>query len=207
MNRNERFVITINRQFGTGGHEIGMEIARRLGIKLIDRQILKAIAEKFNITEDEASKIEEQRTSWWDDFAQFYQGFVTKNEYAATASDITPRRLFAAQSLAMRQIAAQESCVIIGRCAFDVFRETPNALKIFLYSSMKHRIARVIKKYNVSESDALEMIMDNDYMRETYTKTFTGRDWYDCRNYDIALDIGKFGVNGAVDFLLKFIDE
>ena len=78
---------------------------------------------------------------------------------------------------------------------------------MFLHSNLDRRIDRVMERYGVDEEKARILIEDNDYTRELYTKTFTGRDWYDCRNYDIALDVSKFGVNGAVDFLMRFIDE
>ena len=91
--------------------------------------------------------------------------------------------------------------------SFDVFKAHPNKLRIFLHSSLDRRIARIMERYDVDEEKARILIEDNDYTRELYTKTFTGKDWYDSRNYDIALDVTKFGVNGAVDFLMRFIDE
>ena len=207
MDRNENFVITINRQFGTGGHAIGAALAERLGVKLIDKQILKAVAEKFNLTEREAEDLEARRPSWWEDFSHFYQSFVVMNEYWVTGSDITSRQLFYAQAETMKRIAQEESCVVIGRCSFNVFAEHPNRLSIFLHSPIERRVHRVMERYNVDEEKARLIIENNDYTREVYTKTFTGKDWYDARNYDVALDVTKFGVNGAVDFLLKFIEE
>ena len=103
-------------------------------------------------------------------------------------------------------IAAEESCIIIGRCGFDIFRNHPNALKIFIHSSLDCRKRRIAEKYDLDEQAAAAMVVDNDYSRELYTKTFTGSDWTDARNYDISLDVRKFGVNGAVDFLMKAIE-
>ena len=207
MDRNENFVITINRQFGTGGHAIGAALAERLGVKLIDKQVLKAVAEKFNLTEREAEDLEARRPSWWEDFSHFYQSFVVMNKYQAIGRDITSRQLFYAQAEAMKRIAHEESCVVIGRCGFNVFSEHPNRLSIFLHSPIRRRVIRIMDRYHVDEEKARLMIEDNDYTREIYTKIFTGKDRYDTRNYDLALDVTKFGINGAVDFLLKFIDE
>ena len=207
MDKSERFVITVNRQFGTGGHEIGAELARRLGVKLIDKQILQAVARKFNLTESEAAQLEVRRPSWWEDFSRFYQAFVDVHPYRVVEREVTSRQFFYAQAAAMRQIADEESCVVVGRCGFDVFKSHPNKLRIFLHSNLDRRIDRVMERDGVDEEKARILIEDNDYTRELYTKTFTGRDWYDCRNYDIALDVSKFGVNGAVDFLMRFIDE
>ena len=206
MNKNEKFVITINRQFGTGGHEIGAGLARRLNVKLIDKQILRAVAERFNLTEREAENLEDKRPSWWEYFSWFYQHVLSRSEYIPAARDITSRQLFFAQAAAMRRIAAEESCVIIGRCGFDVFKDHPNKLRIFLHSPLERRLKRIMDKYGGNEEKARIMIEDNDYTRELYTKSFTGKDWYDARNYDLTLDLSRFGVNGAVDFLMGLMD-
>lgn len=207
MNKHEKFVITINRQFGTGGHEVGEEIARRLGVKLLDKQILKAVAKKFDIGAETVEKLEARNTSWWDDFTQFYRSYIVDNHYHDLGNDMTSAELFDAQASVIKQIAAEESCVVIGRCASYIFKDHPNALKIFLHSPMDKRIKRIVEKYGVDENDAKLMIVDNDYTRELYTKKYTGTEWYDARNYDVSLDVSKFGLNGSVDFLLSFVGE
>ena len=206
MNKEDKFVITISRQFGTGGHEIGVELARRLGVKLLDKQILNEVASRMNAVEEAVEKIELRNPSWRDDFTNFYRTYMAKAEYSGQEQDQTSHTLFRAQADAIRRIADEESCVIIGRCGFDIFANHPNALKIFVHSSLDCRKRRIAEKYDISESDAAAMIVDNDYSRELYTKTFTGRDWKDATNYDISLDVRKFGVNGAVDFLMKCIE-
>lgn len=206
MNSKERFVITISRQFGTGGHEIGMELARRLGVKLLDKQILNAVASRMNAVEEAVEKIELRNPLWRDDFTNFYRTYMAHAEYNGQEKDQTSHALFRAQAEAIRQIAKEESCVIIGRCGFDIFADEPNALKIFIHSCLDCRKRRIAEKYDISEQDAAAMIVDNDFSRELYTKTFTGRDWTDACNYDISLDVRKFGVNGAVDFLMHCIE-
>lgn len=206
MNTNERFVITVNRQFGTGGHEIGAAIAKRLGVKLIDKQILQSVAEKFNVTENELKTVEDRRPSWWDDFAMFYKGFMSMNDFREN-KEITSRQLFYAQAAAMKKIVENESCVIIGRCAFDIFKDYPNKLRLFIHSTRDYRLNRINKLYHVDLEKASLLIEENDYTREVFTKTFTGKDWYDTRNYELAFDVSNFGVEGAVDFLMKFIDK
>ena len=206
MNKNEKFVITISRQFGTGGHEIGAELARRLGVKLLDKQILNEVASRMKSVEDAVEKIEARNPLWRDDFTNFYRTYMANAEYNGQEQEQTSRKLFRAQADAIRRIASEESCIIIGRCGFDIFADHPNALKIFIHSTMDVRKRRIAEKYDISESDAAAMIVDNDYSRELYTKTFTGRDWKDATNYDISLDVRKFGVNGAVDFLMHCIE-
>ena len=206
MNKEDKFVITISRQFGTGGHEIGAELARRLGVKLLDKQILNEVASRMEAVEDAVEKIEARNPLWRDDFTNFYRTYMANAEYNGMEQEQTSRKLFRAQADAIRRIADEESCIIIGRCGFDIFADHPNALKIFIHSTMDVRKRRIAEKYDISESDAAATIVDNDYSRELYTKTFTGRDWKDATNYDISLDVRKFGVNGAVDFLMHCIE-
>ena len=205
MNKNEKFVITISRQFGTGGHEIGAELARRLGVKLLDKQILNEVASRMNSVEDAVEKIESRNPLWRDDFTNFYRTYMANAQYSGQEQEQTSHALFRAQADAIRRIASEESCVIVGRCGFDIFANHPNALKIFVHSNLDCRKRRIAEKYDISEYDAAAMIVDNDYSRQLYTKTFTGRDWTDATNYDISLDVRRFGVNGAVNFLMNCI--
>jgi cytidylate kinase len=206
MNKEEKFVITISRQFGTGGHEIGAGLAQRLGVKLLDKQILNEVASKFGMVEEAMERIEARNPLWRDDFTQFYRQYMAGAEYNGMEHDQTSHQLFEAQVAAIRKIAAEESCVIVGRCGFYIFRDHPNAMKIFIHADDDCRKQRIARRYDISESDAAAMIVDNDYSRELYTKTYTGRDWHDATNYDICLDVRKFGVNGAVDFLMNCIE-
>ena len=206
MNRQEQFIITISRMFGTGGQEIGAELARRLGVKLIDKQVLNEVAKRMHVVEEAMEKLEARNPLWRDDFTNFYRTYMSKAEYNGLEHDRTSHELFEAQAAAIRSIAAEESCVLIGRCGFHIFAEHPNALKIFIHSSEDCRKRRIAEKYDLSLSDAAAMVVDNDYSRELYTKTFTGKDWTDARNYDISIDVRKFGVNGAVDFIMKCIE-
>jgi len=199
-------VITISRQFGTGGHEIGVELARRLGVKLLDKQILNEVASRMHIVEDAVEKIEMRNPLWRDDFTNFYRTYMAHAEYNGLEQDKTSHELFKAQADVIRSIANEESCLIVGRCGFDIFANHPNALKIFIHSSVDSRKRRIAEKFDISEHDAAAMIVDNDYSRELYTKKFTGREWKDATNYDISLDVRKFGINGAVDFLMKCIE-
>ena len=206
MNREEQFVITISRQFGTGGHEIGAELAHRLGVKLLDKQILNEMAKKSRIVEEAMEKIEARNPLWRDDFTDFYRNYMSRAEYSGLEHDQTSHDLFEAQADIIRQIVEEESCVIVGRCGFHIFENHPNALKIFVHSSEDCRKRLIADKYGLDLRDAAAMVVDNDYSRELYTKTFTGKDWTDARNYDLSLDVRMFGVNGAVDFIMKCIE-
>lgn len=205
MEKNGKFVITINREYGSGGHAIGLELAKRLNVKIIDKQILRAVAETFNLTTEEAEQLEHKTPSWWDDFSHFYESFISMHEYSVDSKDITSRQLFTAQRTAMKNIADKESCVIVGRCAFDLFKDEPNSLKIFVHSPLEERVKRIMKRNNVTEQKAKELISSNDHTRQVYVKTFTNVDWYDARNYDFTLDVGKYTVSEAVDVIMKLL--
>ena len=96
MNKEEKYVITISRQFGTGGHEIGAELARRLGVKLLDKQILNEVASRINVVENAVEKIEARNPLWRDDFTNFYRNYMAGAEYNGTEHDKTSHELFKA---------------------------------------------------------------------------------------------------------------
>ena len=158
MNRQEQFIITISRMFGTGGHEIGAELARRLGVKLIDKQVLNEVAKRMNVVEEAMERLEARNPLWRDDFTSFYRNYMSKMEYDGQEQDRTSHELFDAQAEAIRSIAAEESCVLIGRCGFHIFADHPNALKIFIHSSEDCRKKRIAEKYDLSLADAAAMV-------------------------------------------------
>ena len=182
MDTKKKFLITINREYGSGGHAIGSLLAQRLGVKLIDKQLLKAVAEKFGISELDAERLENKRPSWWEDFAMFYKRFISVNPYE---EGIQP--------------------VIIGRCAFDIFKNEPNSLRLFVHAPMEKRVERIVSRYHCSDAEARQRIADSDYQRQLYTKTFTGKEVFDARNYDFTMNVGNIGVNGAVEFLMRIL--
>ena len=165
MNKEEKFIITISRQFGTGGHEIGAELARRLGVKLLDKQILNEVATRMGTVEDAVEKIEARNPLWRDDFTNFYRNYMMNVEYNGQEQEETSHALFRAQADVIRSIAEEESCVLVGRCGFDIFADHPNALKIFIHSTVDCRKRRIAEKYDINEQDAAAMIVDNDYSR------------------------------------------
>ena len=201
MNKQERFVITISRQFGTGGHEIGAELARRLGVKLLDKQIINEVASKFCVVEDAVEKIESRNPLWRDDFTQFYRLYMAGMEYDGQEQDQTSHKLFDAQAEAICQIASQESCVIIGRSGFHIFRNHPYAMRIFFIADRKARVKRIMEKFALDE-DAASMRIDKiDEARDTYTQTVAGVSRYDARNYDFVFNVTQFPTDLVAQFL------
>ena len=208
MDLNKKFVITINRQFGSGGHKIGSILAEKLNAKFLDKEILKAITQQFNTPEEAVDKLKSNRNSWNNEFVDLYKTHVREERGVFDKLESGEmRRIFNEQAEIIRQLADKESCVIVGRCAFSVFKEHQNALKIFVHSNDDIRIKRIVNKYNISPQDAKVMMVDNDCSRELYTKALTGTEWWDARNYDICLDVSNFGVSGAANYIVKLLKD
>ena len=205
MNKDEKFVITISRQFGTGGHEIGAEIARRLGVKLLDKQILNEVAKRIPVVEDAMEKIEARNPLWRDDFTNFYRNYMAKAEYDGAEQDQTSHELFDAQCAAIKQIAQKESCVIVGRCGFYIFKDHPNALHVFITASMPNRIERIMRKQGLTRTEAANLAKGIDEARENYIQRFAGVSRYDARNYDLVLNSDGHTEEQLADLILSYI--
>ena len=205
METKDKFVITINRQFGTGGRFIGEQLAKRLNVKFVDKEILNSAAKLLEIDKSVAEKLSNKKPSWWDDFINFCSTTTNNISIEDKYDQIEPttRQLFYAQAKIIKEIAEMESCVIIGRCAFDILKDMPNTLKIFLHSSDDIRVKRIVEVNNVTEEKAKKTIKEIDSIRESYTKAYTNKFWWDARNYDFTLDISKMGIDKTVDKIIE----
>lgn len=167
METKDKFVITINRQFGTGGRFIGEQLAERLNIRFVDKEILHSAAKLLEIDKSVAEKLSNKKPSWWDDFVNFCSTTTNNISIEDKYDQIAPttRQLFYAQAKIIREIAEMESCVIIGRCAFDILKDMPNTLKVFIHSSDDIRIKRIIEVENITEEEAKKRIKEIDSVR------------------------------------------
>ena len=198
---NTKFIITINREFGSGGHEIAQKLSELLDVKLYDKAFLATIREKFNLTEEEAEKIKAEKTNWWSEFCRFYKQFGITPNYTQQSSEVTSQQLYYAEAKALRDLAEHESCIVVGRSGFHVFKDTPDTIKIFLIADMEHRMNRIMEKYKLDEEGARKLIDDIDKARENYTKTFAGISRYDARNYDLVINVTPFTTDQVAQFL------
>ena len=213
MNREEPFVLTISREVGSGGHTVGGILAGKLGARYCDKQLLGALEKQFNLSAGAIEKLKGEKQSWLADFVSMISPMPSARMLGLDPRvtqefriDVTTNEIYKAEEEILKGFAEMGSCVIAGRSGFHVFKDHPNALKIFVHSSEDCRKRRIAEKYGLDLRDAAAMVVDNDYSRELYTKTYTGCEWFDARNYDISLDVRKFGINGAVDFLMKCIE-
>ena len=205
-----KFIIAINREFGSGGREIAYKIGELLGVNVYDKAILDTLTSKFNLTVEELQRIKATKPNWWNDFCRFYQQFGAAGQGGYTSTEdreLTSQQIYLAEAQILRELAEQESCVIIGRSGFHVFRDHPYAMKIFFIADRKARVKRIMEKFALDE-DAASMRIDKiDKARDTYTQTVTGMSRYDARNYDFVFNITQFSTDLVAQFLADNIKK
>lgn len=212
MNTNEQFIISINRELGSGGRTIGRKLAEKLGVPFYDKALIEALQQKYNLTVDEIENLKGRSHSWWADFKRAFSiGYAMSNsiDYEQSVVDepdvLTTDNMYKAELEILRGIASSESCVMAGRTAFFVFRNHPNHLNIFIQASMEHRAQRVMEKKGISREQALKTIEKVDRMRENYVKKYTGTSRYDTRNYDLVFNMDGKTEDEIVEQILMFI--
>lgn len=186
-------IITINRESGSGGRAIACRLGEMLGLKVYDKAVLESIADKYHLTIQEIERIREQKWNFWDDFCQFYRQFSAAGDsYQAENKKVTSRELFYAEAQIMRYLAQQESCIFVGRSGFHVFKDNPDAIRIFIMANREVRIQRFAQREGIDEEAAAKLIDEIDKARENYTKTFADTSRYDARNYDLTINVSPF---------------
>lgn len=195
-------VITIGRQFGSGGHEIGSKLAEQLGIPFYDRDLVKMAAEKLNITDETAEEADESDI---DRFLAYYT--VAPINYASTyISDSVPMqtisdKMYDVQSEIIRRLAEKSSCVIVGRCADYILEEYPGLISVFLTATKEDRKKRIARRYNLTERKAAEKIRHVDRERRYYYERYTGKEWGDTESHQMILNVSMLGIDGVVEML------
>ncbi len=213
MKLNERFVITINRELGSGGRTIGEKLAQRLNVPFFDKAIVQGLKEKYELTTEEIERLKGQKHNWW---ADFKRSLKIMPSYAApqiiSSKDAIPDFLitddiFQTETEILKGIADDESCVIAGRSGFFVFRDHPNHLSILIQANLEYRISRLVEKRGISREEAQSIIKEVDTGRENYVKKYTGTSRYDTRNYDIVLNADEHTEEEIVELILQYIKK
>ena len=208
MNKNEKFVITINREVGTGGRTIGRKLAEKLCVKYCDKAIVDGLTQKFGLNIQRIEEIKAQKKSWWNDINNYYNTLVNSTSQPMEAEvKLDNASMFETEKHILQEIATNSSCVIAGRTGFMIFREWPNHLNIFIQASMEHRVQRVMRRQNVSEKEAREIIAKLDASRETYIKKYEDTSRYDTRNYQLVISMDDLSEDDAVDVIMAYIDR
>lgn len=184
-----KIIITINRECGSGGGEIARLLGEKLDIKVYGRTVLETVAKRFGTTLEEMDKIKAQKTNWWSEFCSFYQQFGAAGYTTGAIADPTPKSVYFAEERLLRELAEKESCIIVGRAGFHIFRNDPNALHILIIAKRDARIARIAKKQNLSAKEAAKVVDSVDQARDNFVQTVAETSRYDARNYNIVFDV------------------
>ncbi len=188
-------VITISREYGSGGRYIGRMIADILGIKFYDKEIIEKLSEKTGYDEDYIEANEQKM----DNLVGFNNGYYM----GLSNSD----NLFVKESEIIKELAHKSSCVIIGRCADFILKDEENVLKIFIYSSMDKKIERAVKYYGLDKEDAKKEIKKINKLRANHYKHYTGKNWDDYNNYDICINGDNFGVEKTANMICEMVQK
>ena len=197
MNKNEKFVITINRELGSGGRTVGEKLAEKLGVSFYDKAVIMGLEEKYHLTVDEIEKMRNKKHHWWSDFklvTGIGEGLVSSSRLISEVGKEP-------------DVLTTETCVIAGRSGFYVFRNHPNHLRVMIQASLPFRIKRLVRKKGITEEEARKIIEKVDKMRENYVKKFTGTTRYDTRNYDIVISADGKTEDQIVDQILLYIEQ
>ncbi|MGN1013485.1 MAG: MATE family efflux transporter [Clostridia bacterium] len=186
---NTKVIITISREYGSGGRYIGRMVADKLGIKFYDKDLIKIVSKEAGMTEEFIEE-NEQKREW---------GSSLNSEY--NSDD----KLFIAETKVIKEIANNHSCVIIGRCADYILKDNPNVIKIFIYSSQKDKINRAVKYYNMDEKTAKKEIEKVNKERAKHYKYYTNKEWADINNYDFAFNSDYLGVENTAELIKDIV--
>ena len=213
MNTQKDFVITVSRELGSGGRTIGRLLAQKLNVRYSDKELIHGLQQKFSLTTSGIENLKGQKKNWFNDFIQLVAPAPDASMFVEAGSqyikefraDLTTDDIHEAEVEIIKAIAEEGSCVIAGRSAFFVLRDHPNKVDVFITASMEHRIARVMRKQNLTREQAVEVIERVDKMRDNYIKRYTGKSRYDVRNYNLVINVDDLSEEAAADLILAYI--
>ena len=202
----KKFVLTIGRQFGSGGKEIGFKVAEKLGVKCYDKELIQVAAKESGLCEQIFESHDEKPTQSFlyslvmDTYSMGYNntGFI----------DIPiSHKVFLAQFDAIKKLADTESCVIVGRCADYALEDYEDVINVFIYADIDNRIERIKERKDIKkDSSAKDLIIKTDKKRASYYNYYTNKKWEDAKSYDITINSSLFGIDGTVDLLVDIIN-
>ena len=189
----KQIVITVSREYGSGGRYVGRLIADKLGIKLYDKEFITKVAEETGLSEEYIENNEQKRDALAGLNNGYYFGLNNADE------------LFIKESELIKNVANKESCVIIGRCSNFILKDKENVVKVFIYSSMEDKIKRATEIYGLDKQKAEKEIKRIDKLRANHYKHYTEKEWNDPSNYDICINSDVLGVEKAADLICEIV--
>ena len=197
-------IITIGRQFGSGGKEVGIRVAKELGIPFYDKELLQEAAKKSGLCEKIFENFDERPKSLLYSIAMDSYMFALPG---VGAGDSLEQQVYLATFNTIRRLADQGPCVIIGRCADYALAENPNHLSLFIHAPMDVRVARVAKRQNISPEKARQLIIKTDKRRASYYEYYSSRKWGAVDSYDFCLDSSYLGISRTVVLVRAIVDH
>lgn len=198
----EKKIITISREFGSGGRLIGKRLAERLNVPYYDKELLDRIAEESGFSKD---MIEDAEMKAKNSFLYSLASAMGTRENGPESLSLN-ERFFLAQFDTIKGIAEEGSCVIVGRCSDYILRELPEATHVFIYAEEADKIKRAVEEYGVPEDEVRKMMKDTDKARANYYSYHTGRKWGEHVNYSLSIDSGYIEIEDIVDLIIHYTD-
>ena len=192
-------IITISRAFGSGGHTIGQEVAKRLGIPFYDKELVDEVAKQSGFHSDfikEAGEYAPVSSSFLFSIA------VSPNPLSTMHTMSMADQLFVYQTNVIRNLAEKGPCVIVGRCADYILREREDALHVFIHADMAYRAERIVRLYGETKQTPDKRLAEKDNKRKVYYKHYTNRNWGDAQNYHLCLNSGLIGIDKCTDIIV-----
>lgn len=199
---NGHFVITIAREYGSGGREIGKQLAQHFGIPFYDRELIDMAAKSEGLSPDFVESREQNISS-----SLLYEMIMQDYSVPLENSLAKDDALFVTQSHIIRKLASEQSCIIIGRCADYVLRDFKNCFKVFIHADYDSKLKRATVEYHEPEEKAVEKLKHTDHGRANHYRTYTGAIWNDASHYDLCLDSSLFGVDGCCKIIGEIIEQ
>lgn len=200
-----RRIICISREYGSNGRIVGEKLAGKLGITCYDKKLLEKIAKENGLAEEYVNESDEKPVNW------LAMGFPMgiRNPYNLDYMDTLYYSFndtyFNMQASTIRNIAAEGSCIIIGRAADVILKDDPDLISIFINADKEERIKTVMAREKVSYDEAAQMVRKKNKNRANYYNFYADKKWGECRTYDLSISTSKFGVDGVVDALIKLL--
>ena len=199
-------IITIGRQYGSAGKEIGLTLAERMGVKCYDKELLDRAAKESGLCQELFEHHDEKPTSSFL-YSLVMDTYSTGYSSAAFADMPINHKIFLAQFNSIKELAKEGSCVIVGRCADYALADDPNLLAVFMNAPLKARIRRIAEKYDLTDAKAKDLIQKTDKKRASYYNYYSNKTWGDAASYHYCLDSSYLGVQGTVDLLKFLVDK
>ena len=192
----KQLIISVGREYGSGGHEIAEKLAMHCGIQLLDHNLLDEIAAKKNVKMDHLKDLDEK-----------HKNPLSSRTVRGYSSSPEENMLYLQFDYLRDKADAGESFVIVGRCSETILKQYDSLVSIFILADRNKRIERIMRLYHLTESQAIKKIREKDTNRRRYHNSFCVGKWGDCKNYDLSLNSSKLGIDGSVKLLTEYIDK